>query len=196
MSNLLDQLSSHFSDDQVQAISSKLGIQPAQAKQAIAAALPTILGAVGRKASTEEGAAEIHAAVQQDHGGSALGNLGGLISMLSGGSGGSSLLSQILGGRQSHVENAIGKSSGLDASKVAPLLAMLAPMVMGMIGKQQRDHSMSPTDLSGMLERENKSIEKSGGGSFIGRMLDQDGDGDFDLQDVMKVGMGKLFGKR
>ena len=46
----------------------------------------------------------------------------------------------------------------------------------------------------GFLGGERKSVEQSTGGSLIGRMLDQDGDGDFDLSDMAKMAMAKIFG--
>ena len=46
----------------------------------------------------------------------------------------------------------------------------------------------------GFLGGEKAAVEKSNGGSLIGRMLDQDGDGDFDMSDMAKMAMGKLFG--
>jgi hypothetical protein len=43
-------------------------------------------------------------------------------------------------------------------------------------------------------ERE-KVEASSGSSSLIGKIFDQDGDGDFDMMDVMKFGAGKLFGR-
>jgi hypothetical protein len=31
---------------------------------------------------------------------------------------------------------------------------------------------------------------------MLGRMFDQDGDGDFDMMDVVKFGMGRFFGRK
>jgi hypothetical protein len=45
------------------------------------------------------------------------------------------------------------------------------------------------------LGKEKASVDKQGGG-FLARMLDQDGDGDFDISDMAKLAMGKLFGRK
>ena len=73
-------------------------------------------------------------------------------------------------------------------------MKMLAPMVMGALGKKKQSEGLGVGDLMGFLGGEQKAVEQAGGGSLIGRMLDQDGDGDFDMGDLAKVAMGKLFG--
>lgn len=194
MSNLLEMLTSKLGDDQVGEMANQLGASKEQTQSAISAALPTLLAALGRQAQDPQTAEQLHSAVERDHDGSVLDSIGGL---LSGGSSdvGQSILGHILGGKQSRVENAIGQTSGLDASKAGSLMSMLAPMVMGALGKQQREQGLGASDMASMLQNERQSIESSQSGSFLGKMLDQDGDGDFDMSDMMKFGMSKLFGK-
>ncbi len=201
MSNILEMLHTQLDADQVRAISQKLGASPDQTQAAIQAALPTLLGALGRQTRTEEGAKQIHEAVS-GRDSSLMESLGGLLNMPTGnGSIGSSpamgddLLGQLLGSKRGRVQDAIGKSSGIGESQVGALLAMLAPMLLSVVGKQQQSKGLNPTDLAGMLRQENETIEKAGGG-FLGRLLDQDGDGDFDLSDALSLGMGKLMGRR
>ena len=206
MSNILEMLSTHLNDEQVQALSQRIGATPAQTQSAIEAALPTLLGALGRKAASPDGAEQIHAAVSAQPS-SMFDNLGSLIGMVTGGgtsgpkSGAGatisdSILGQILGGKQSRVAETIGRSSGINAAQAASLLSMLAPILLGAVSKHQKTQGLNPGDLSSMLQKETHSIEKASGGSFIGRMLDQDGDGDFDMGDMMKIGMSKLFGRK
>lgn len=208
MSNILEMLSSQLGSEQIQAISQKLGTTPQQTESAIQTALPTLLGALGRQAESQGGAEQIHAALSRDHDGSVLDNLGGLLGMVTGSgpaksssvgasSMGDAILGHLLGGKKDRVQDSISKSSGIESNQVGSLLSMLAPLVMGAVGKQQKSQGLSPTDLAGMLRQENQSIaNKTGGSSFIGKMLDQDGDGDFDLNDAMKFGMNKLLGRK
>ncbi len=201
MSNILEILHSQLDANQVKAISQKLGASPDQTQAAIQAALPTLLGALGRQTQTEEGARQIHDAVSgRDR--SLTESLGRLLNMSTGNrnAGNNSameddLLGQLLGSKRGRVQDAIGKSSGIGESQVGALLAMLAPMLLSVVGKQQQSKGLNPTDLAGMLRQENDSIEKAGGG-FLGRLLDQDGDGDFDLSDALTFGMEKLMGRR
>lgn len=107
-----------------------------------------------------------------------------------------------LGGKKKRVEESIGRSSGLDLKKIGPLIAILGPLVLGAIRSQANVRTTSsstnfnPGDLTEMMRDERKSVEKKQGGSMIGRMLDQDGDGDFDLSDIIKLGMRFLFSRK
>jgi len=75
------------------------------------------------------------------------------------------------------------------------LMSMLAPLLMGVVGKQRQQSKLSPGGLGEMLRGESNQVEaESGGGGLLTRMLDQDGDGDVDMMDIMKFGASKLFG--
>jgi hypothetical protein len=112
------------------------------------------------------------------------------------------ILGNVLGGKKKRVEDAIGKSSGLDLRKIGPLLMILAPLVLGAMKARAstrssgNSKSLNPGDLSDLMRGERSSVEQRPGGSLIGRMLDQDGDGDFDLSDIFKLGFKFIFGRR
>ena len=108
----------------------------------------------------------------------------------------------MLGGKQQTVEKSLAKSSGLDMGSVAKLLPILAPMVMGALGKKQRQEGLDVSGLSNMLGTERKEIEKAMPQmGMVGQFLDTDGDGDLDLGDMASLAkstglLGKLFGNR
>ena len=193
--SIMDLVSQHLGDGQVEQIASRLGASKEQTQSAIGMALPTLLGAVAKKAENDDGVAEIDGQLG-DHDGSVFDSLS---SLLGGGdeqqaSQGNQLLGSILGGRQSKVETGIGKASGLQGGQVSSLMGMLAPMVMGAIGKKKRDDGMDRGRLSGMLKGERQQIEQQASGGLLAGLLDQDGDGDFDFSDVMQIGMKRFFG--
>ncbi len=201
--SLMDFVSQQIGNDQVDQIANQLGASKEQTENAIGMALPTLLGAVARKADNESGVAEIDDALN-DHDGSIFESLGSVLGggaqeapgiQALGGSGAGDLLGNILGGRQQRVETGIGKASGLNGGQVASLLGMLAPVVMGAIGKKKRSENMDRGGLAGMLRGEKETMEKQASGGLLAGLLDQDGDGDFDFQDVMKLGMNRLFGR-
>ncbi len=204
MSGLMDLVSQYLGSDQVDEIARKLGASREQTENAIGMALPTLLGAVAKKADNEDEVHHLHQTLEkQDH--SLLDQLGGLlgggqstasgIQALSGADVGS-LLGGLLGGRQSKVEQGIGKASGLSVSQVGSLLAMLAPLFMGVLAKKSKSENMDVGGLSGMLRGERKNMENQASGGLIAGLLDQDGDGDFDFADIMKLGMSRLFGRK
>ena len=199
MSGILDLLSQSVGPEQVQLMAKQIGATPEQTEQAIGLALPTLLGALANHTDDEQNAHQLHKALETGQaavggGGGMLDNLG---SMLGGGNSGGGglggLLGTILGGRQSRVEQGIGKASGLSATQIASLLAMLAPLVMGVLGRRQREQKASPTDLTDMLRKERTQMQNQAGGGLLAGFLDQDGDGDFDMSDMLKFGMKAIF---
>lgn len=181
----------------VSGVVNQLGIENEQAKMAISAAVPLLLTALNKNANSGD-AQNIANALERDHDGSILDNLGGF---LRGGnfSDGANILNHVLGGKQAQVENAIGKTSGLNSGQIAQILAMLAPIVMGYLGKEKSQNGLDAGGLSSLLgglvggasqtnQREMGTIE---------RLLDQDGDGDA-MDDVVDLGsklLGGFFGK-
>jgi len=182
----------------VSGVVNQLGIDNEQAKLAISSAVPVLLSALNKNASNGD-AQNISNELERDHDGSILDNLSGF---LNGGnfSDGMNILGHVLGNKQSQVENAIGKSSGLDASQITQILAMLAPVVMGYLGKQKNEQGIDAGGLSSLLggimgsTSQNNQREMS----TIERLLDQDGDGSA-LDDAMDLGsklLGSFFGKK
>ena len=83
--NALDSLLGQFGPDTIQRMAAQLGASPQQTQSAIQAALPMLMGAMQRNASTPQGAEALHRAVTRDHQGVDLGGLLGGV----GGAGGS-----------------------------------------------------------------------------------------------------------
>ena len=73
-------------------------------------------------------------------------------------------------------------------------MAALAPILMGALGKQQRQQGFDASSLAGFLGGEQKEIERKqpGTGGILSSLLDKDGDGDVDIADLAKHGKGLL----
>ena len=196
MSDILELLSEQLSGNNLSMISKQLGTDEATTVKGIGAALPSLLGAITKNAETSQGAEGILGALDRDHDGSILDDLAGFLGnkQYEEPRAGAGILGHVLGGNQDRVQSNISKASGLTPESAGSLMKMLAPMLMGALGKQKQSQGMGLDDLMGFLGKEKQSVEKQGG-SFIGRMLDQDGDGDFDMGDMAKMAMSKLFGR-
>ncbi len=198
MSSLIDLLAGHLGGENLSMISKEIGADEATTQNAMGTALPMLIGALSRNGSDEQGAQGILGALEKDnHDGSILDNLGDFLGQkqYEDPRSGAGILGHLLGGKQERVQQGVSQASGLSSDSTGRLLKMLAPMVLGALGKKQKSEGLGVGDLMGVLGGEKQTIEKSSGGSLIGRMLDQDGDGDFDMGDMAKLAMGKLFGK-
>src|SRR5690606_38980796 len=102
-------------------------------------AAPVLLGLLQKNASTSEGASSINKALEK-HDGSILDNLSGLLGSdtLSDGKG---ILGHILGNKQNSLEKSISKKTGVSAVNVSKIITMIAPIVMGYLGKQSKNNS-------------------------------------------------------
>lgn len=122
--------------------------------------------------------------------GSGLGGaLGGLLTgMLSGGgnnraANGAGILKHILGRRAEDTASQIGQESGLGTGNTLKLMSMLAPIVMGMLGKTKQQGQLNADGLGGLLDgfmRKNVQPSRPSAETNLGlagRLLDRDGDG-------------------
>ncbi len=193
--SLLEMLAQQAGGGLVTNLARQLGSDEDATGRAVSAALPALVGALARNAAAPGGAESLSNALQSDHDGSVLDDLGGLLG--SGSGAGDGILGHVLGNGRGAVEQSVSRSSGLDAGTIARLLPLLAPIVMGMLGKQQRQQGLDADGLAGMLSGEQARVERQAPG-MLGQLLDADGDGDA-TDDVMRMGaslLGGLFGKR
>lgn len=193
--SLLAMLSQQIDDQTVRQIGGQLGVDKKTAGNAIGAALPVIMGALARN-SQSGGAGALAGALDRDHDGSILDNLGSFLGQGGQAMGmGQAILGHVLGGgQQRSAQQAIGKSTGLDAGQVGQLLALLAPIVMGFLGRQKRRQGLDEGGLSSMLGTERQRIEDAHpkSGDLVSQILDADGDGEVG-DDLINLG-SKLLG--
>lgn len=186
MGSLLDSLSGHLDDQALQRISGSLGTDQSATSKALAAAIPLLLTGLARNAAQPGGAEQLHAALARDHDGSVLDGAAPAAA-----ADGDAILGHILGDRRSVAERGIAGASGLDVSKVGPLLAMVAPLVMGALGKARRQGNLGPGDLGNLLGREGASLGSSGVMGMVAGLLDRDHDGS--ITDDVGGMLGNLF---
>lgn len=193
--NLTGLLNDALSGDAVNQIGQQIGADEHTTQQAIQSALPVLLGSMANNAQDPMGAASLAGALERDHDGSALGNLGGLIGSL-GGQHGGGILGHILGGRQPVAEERISQSSGLDMSKVGPLLMILAPIVMGALGQMRQQGNVSQNNLPEVLGGATRqTAANSPLMGVLGSILDRDRDGS-SMDDIAGMIGGMLGGRR
>lgn len=196
--SVLEDLRSRLSGDTVNDISRRIGAEPAKTKQAIDAALPMLLAALGKEAADPQRSAGLKQAIQEDHDGSVIDNLGAYLSgQMSGrATNGEGIVNHVLGDRREPAVQALSSKSGLDFGSIASLLPLLAPIVMGMLGKKERTGGLSLDSITDALGRDTQraASEQPDLGDLLGSVLgggsgaEQSGG----LGDVL----GSIFGKR
>ena len=176
-------------------ISRQLGTDEKTAGNATAAGVSALIGALSKNAGKADGATALDSALSKDHDGSVLDNLTGFLDNPDTGTG-QGILNHVLGGRQRQVQSGLSQATGLDADGAGKLLSMLAPVVMGALGKAKQQGNLDASGVSNLLgeQREQITRREPEAMGMLDRLLDTDGDGDFDLGDAAKHGMG-LLGK-
>lgn len=164
----------------------------------ISAATPVLLGMLKKNSQTEAGASSLLGALSK-HDGSALNNISGLLNSGSTADG-EGILGHILGGQKNQVQSAISKKTGVDASKVGNILAMLAPIIMAKLGSQANSNNVSTGGgigdiLGGLLGGADSS---SVGGSILSSVLGGALGGGSSSQKEGGLGgvLGGLFGNK
>lgn len=205
----------HLQGAPLQQMAQQLGSDQAQTQSAVEMALPLLLGALGRNAQDEQGAQSLFGALQRDHmdaaSQQALGlggmDLGGLLGSVlgadapsgaaMGGGAGAAILGHIFGGGRERAESGLGQASGLGAN-AGQLMQMLAPIVMSFLAQRVSSGGMDAGGLGQMLGQERASAQRQGapGGDLLSSLLDQDGDGQLGLGDLLKLGGSLLGGRR
>ncbi len=175
-SSILNMLAGQLDERAIKQISAQLGADDATTQQAISAALPMLLGAMDRNTNSADGAQSLAGALQRDHDGSILNDVAGALSRQETLQDGEAILGHVLGARRGNVETGISKATGLDMGSASQLLPMLAPLVMGALGKTQQQQGLDADGVSSLLTKERQEAEPALGG--LAQLLDMDGDGD------------------
>jgi hypothetical protein len=174
LTNILGALTGN---DAVGAIADNLKIDSNQVSSVISNALPTLLGALQKNASTP-GGAEALAKALGDH----AANAGNIVSNLKGADliDGSKILSHIFGGNLGNVLSGISNQTGVASNAVSNILASIAPSLLALLGRGQQGSGINAGGLAGMLGAilgggQSGNTQTGGLGSILG-------------------GLGKIFG--
>jgi hypothetical protein len=159
-------------------LAQRLGVSESTAQTAVQLAVPLILAALARNAAQPQGAQDLHQAVASDHDGSILDQLSSYLGNPQAANG-SGILGHVLGGQRPAVESNLAQATGLDQNSAGSLLEMVAPLVMGAVGREQQQNGLDPDGLSQFLAREQQA-EATTNPDLMGTlssMLDSNRDG-------------------
>lgn len=190
----MDLLQSQLSGNIMDQLSNQIGEDKEKTETAASGIISMLTSALAKNAQNPAGASNLANALENDHDGGILDNIGDLLNgnLNSRAANGAGILKHVLGGKQNNAIDVISKMSGLSNNKTGSLMTMLAPIVLGMLGKQKRQQNLDQSGLSDMLSRSVKSASNQRQEmGLIGKFLDRDGDGSV-MDDLAGMGMKAL----
>lgn len=171
-------------------LAGRLGISEGTAQTAVQIAVPLLVSALARNASQPDGAQALHQAVAQDHDGGILDNILGHFSDPSAANG-AGILSHVLGDQQATVQSNLAQATGLDQGTAGSVLEAVAPLVMGAVGREQRQQGFDPSALSQFLgeQQQAQAAAQPGLMGALSSMLDSNSDGSV-VDDIGRIAGG------
>lgn len=146
--SLIDLLTGNTGNQVAEQAENKFGISKNQIIALLAVATPLVISYLRNKSQDNKEAEALNNALDKDHDGSILNDTSQLEARQSEGG---SILSHIFGNEKSTVENQLSQNTGISIDKIGPILAMLAPVIMGYIGKEKQQNNVGAGGLGDLL---------------------------------------------
>lgn len=211
----MDLLNSDLGKQIISGVSGKVGTSEGETSSVLSSILPSLVGGMMNNAATPEGHDGLLGALTGGkHDGGILDNLSGFLGN-DDDSDGAGILGHVLGGNNENVQNQVSQSTGVSSDKVALIMKIAAPILMGFLAKKLAGGGNGAqasggglTDILGGLlggGATQQAQAPSMGGSILNSVLDQDGDGQIGIGDAIAVANKKggiggflsgLFGKK
>lgn len=194
MANVVNEIFRYLTDDVIVQMTKQLGANdPNQVKRASQGAVELLVDAVSREAQRSGGG--LFGAIERDHDGGLLGDLMGVLSGQKKAANpkttdGAGIIGHLLGNKQLEAAQVISQMSGLDFFKSGVLMQLIAPIILGVLGKTQRSSNLNLGGLVDILTggSSRQQAPQSPGGGLLGKILDRDGDGNM-MDDLLNIGM-------
>lgn len=187
--DIMDLISKQLSNpDILKQIGDSVNAKPDQVEKVAKLGLPTMLEQLNRNTKDKEGKLALTNALDQhkdDNVDDITGFLKGVDTK-----DGAKILEHVFSNKNQRVQSTLSKQSGMKTSQVSGIMAMLAPMVLGILGNQKKSQNLDADGVSNMISQVTNSMgANSGLMGMATKLLDADGDGDI-MDDI-----GGLLGK-
>jgi OmpA-OmpF porin, OOP family len=174
--NLVELVKGYLTPDILRKGASFVGESESATQKAMNGIVPTLIAALANQASTTGGAERLSGMLDTGkYDGSALNNLGNLFS---GGEAtqkavteGKDILSSLFGTKTDGLVDQIARFAGIRLGSATSLLALAAPLVMNVLGRQRATIGQSPAALASLLGEQKSflaSLLPTGIASFLG----------------------------
>ena len=147
--SLIDLITGNAGNQVATQAENKFGISKNQIIALLAVAAPLVISYLRKKSQEDPNEAEaLNNALDRDHDGSILDDPSQVEARQQEGD---SILDHIFGGQKATVENQLSQNTGISMDKIGPILAMLAPIIMGYIGKEKQTNGVNSGGLGDLL---------------------------------------------
>ncbi len=159
MSSIIESVLGMLTGEALGSVSRQIGVSKEKTQQILPEAIALITSALAQNSSSKKGAQALSDALSKDHDGSLLNNIVDYIGNYLNGDG-NGILEHVLGSKRTAAESAISKKTGIDPGVIGNLLTMVAPLIMGILGKTQKQQGFDLGGLVDILKGEQKQAKE------------------------------------
>lgn len=173
--------------DILKKIGKSVGADSNQVKEIAQLGLPALMQALGKNASSTEGA-EALASALDDHQGDNIEDINGFLNNVKLDDG-AKILKHIFADKNDVVQDDLAKQTGLKSDQVSGIMEQLAPLLLGSLGKEKKKLNLDASGIAGLLGGLLTKGDKSGLMGMFTNLLDSDKDGSI-VDDVGNIFKG------
>lgn len=192
--DILSILNSLQDNQAVNQLTKSVGADSNQVKKAVELGLPMLMQAMGNNAKTPQGAASLAKALDQ-HKDDPLDDVMGFLKGVDINDG-KKILGHVFNQKTQTVQKNLAMQTGMSSNQAENLLAQLAPIVLGALGKEKSQKGVDANGLTSMIPMLTGLLGSGSKNDILGmasKLLDADGDGDI-MDDVSNL-IGGFFKK-
>lgn len=192
--DILSILNSLQDNQAVNQLTISVGADSNQVKKAVELGLPMLMQAMGNNAKTPQGAASLAKALDQ-HKDDPLDDVMGFLKGVDINDG-KKILGHVFNQKTQTVQKNLAMQTGMSSNQAENLLAQLAPIVLGALGKEKSQKGVDANGLTSMIPMLTGLLGSGSKNDILGmasKLLDADGDGDI-MDDVSNL-IGGFFKK-
>jgi len=176
MDDVMSQVLAAMKKSGMNKVKKKVGGKEQAVEKGVEAVLPVLLGGLMTNTKNHKGLKSLTEALKKDHDGSVLEQLTTNKTLYKDGEG---ILGHVFGDKQKTVEKMLAKKEGINIEMVSRLMKLVAPLVMGALGKKVLEDGLDADGVLDVLKSQKSKVKKkqSGWMKLAGAVLDKDKDG-------------------
>src|SRR5262245_25785621 len=163
--NLMDMAKDYLSPDIVKKFGTQLGETPDATQKGLSSAVPAVMGGFVRQATSDPTGAGVSRLLMAGRNGEKIDDPSSFIGK------GQSMLGSLFGDRLPSAVDHVAHSSGLSQKSAGKVLAMAAPIVGAVIGREASTRRLGPTGLASMLAGQRGAVASALGAGGLASLF-------------------------